>query len=122
MTTASGTYVAPWLGEWNDVCCGLDGCGAPLHMERTTSLAILGWSTVSDLRSDGHTSSWSVTCQNGHVVLLPYDTGGNSTTFDECQIHDPGESHNSDCDDMARLRRVIKQTPASAQPCGGPCG
>ena len=87
------------------VLCKQPGCGEPLYMERTISYGIGASDTVHYLQQGEHTSSWSVGCTAGHVVLLPLDTAGDSYTFAECPVHDDDE-HDESCDDMARLRAV----------------
>lgn len=97
----------PDLAKWDEARCCLPGCSGALRITRSYSTPIWASSTRSDIGYDHHVSSWSVDCAEGHTLLLPIDTGGDAAYFGACVVHDEGEAHDEDCDDMERLRRVV---------------
>jgi hypothetical protein len=89
--------------------CALPGCGADLHITWTASRAVFLGDTVDDLAAgEHHTATWEVSCDAGHILLLPPDTAADSYIFGECDC-DGDEDFFGDCghNDMARLRRVV---------------
>jgi hypothetical protein len=93
-----------------EATCSLPGCRATLYITWTASRAIFLADTADELADpDGaHTASWEVSCEAGHVVLLPPDTAEDAYVFGECDCDGEPEllaecGHN----DMARLRRVV---------------
>lgn len=90
--------------------CALADCGKTLYITWTSTRAVYLGDTADDLAEpdSGHTSSWEVSCEAGHVVLLPPDTACDNYTFGECDCDGEPDlmalcGHN----DMARLRRVV---------------
>ena len=59
--------------------CPLPGCGAVLRIEVSRSGVVYADGTADpDL-----TSTWSVGCEQGHVLLLPPDTAEDYYEYDE---------------------------------------
>lgn len=96
--------------------CVLPICGEPLHIEHTTTSTVYLSDTAVGLASlAGDVETWAVVCEGGHTILVPVDTGRDSYTFGVCQDHDGDEDpHTEECDDLARLRRVIAEQAALA--------
>jgi hypothetical protein len=59
------------------VACPLPGCGAPLSLITVLARALTLTDLVDEanLTDDADRRTWSVACEDGHVVLLPSPTG-----------------------------------------------
>jgi hypothetical protein len=109
--------------------CILPGCGEPLHMTWTASTSIYLSDTDDKLRGPGPgnvlTLSWEVSCEGGHIVLLPADTAGDWYEFAgpcTCNPDYPDPERERVCahNDMARLRAVVlPEVAAGSEPGHG---
>lgn len=88
--------------------CPLPGCESDLYISTHSSRPVFLSDTSDDLATAApFTSTWEIGCGEGHVLLLPpgaddHDAFGQARDYDESD------------DDLARLRRLIAQSPAAA--------
>jgi hypothetical protein len=75
-----------------EATCPLPECGAVLRISVTTDGVVYADGTADP----GLTSTWTIGCEQGHVLLLPPDTGVDYYSYDEA--------------DSERLRNVIAPT------------
>lgn len=96
---------------YQQAACALPGCSLPLHIVWTSDRAIYLADTAEDLRNpaSAHTTTWHVTCEAGHIVLVPIDSGEDIYDFGACCC-DPDEPADAAqfCghSDLDRLRAV----------------
>ncbi len=93
------------------VTCPLPGCDAQLHLVWENTRALYdGDLDKPPAVDDLYTSAWKVTCEEGHVVLLPGPFGC-PCGGDDCQHDDYDGSDDSRtfrAHDGARLRELLK--------------
>lgn len=106
-----------------DLVCPMPDCGKPLDLRWELSIALYteeGHSLADELPTPDstHTSDWTVTCQDGHTVLVPGPAG--------CDCDDEGgencphidtrdwseEDRTFRAHDAARLEALIEQLAA----------
>lgn len=109
---ADDTALAPEAkGPWDDLLCTLPDCDAPLYIERTTSLRLIAGQTIAEARTGEDVSSWQVSCQEGHVLLLSGDD--EYAQFGLCRWDDADHDEPHDCPrlDLEQLRKVSRVGP-----------
>lgn len=106
--------LAKGAGNYAEARCILPACGSPLHLTWSGDHPIYLSDTNEVLRDPDRAASvtWQVSCEAGHVVLLPADTGGDYYEFAGhciCNPDYPDAEAEQMCphNDMNRLRAVV---------------
>jgi hypothetical protein len=105
-----------------DVACPLLDCGSPLHLVRHTDRAFY----MGDFKdatpldaSDFHTETWEVSCERGHLVMLPGeehgceavgcpDPGGEGCTHPDADFDWSDDSRTFRSHDLGRLYKLMQ--------------
>jgi hypothetical protein len=88
MSDRLGTISGAFLSN-KEATCPLPKCGAVLRISVTTDGVVYEDGTADPCL----TSTWTIGCEQGHVLLLPPDTGEDYYSYEEA--------------DSERLREVI---------------
>jgi hypothetical protein len=83
--------------------CPLPECGADLYITWTASRPVFLADTAADFgdASGAYSKDWEIGCSEGHTLLIPTGSGGDSEVFGESDDDIPR-------DDLERLRRLLK--------------
>jgi hypothetical protein len=89
--------------------CPLSECGAELYITWTASRPVFLVDTAADLRdaSGAYSKDWEIGCGEGHILLTPTGSGGDSEVFGESNDDIPR-------DDLEQLRRLLRLKEADA--------
>ncbi|MBN9108602.1 MAG: hypothetical protein J0I34_07445 [Pseudonocardia sp.] len=111
--------------DYSDVRCPMPGCTGRLYIEWTSTYTLsVGDLTDVDVPSatGAHCQRWDIRCEEGHVVLIPGDTGcGCDDPEGPGCKHDPlaydwsDENRTLRLNDMARLRALVPFFAAIAE-------
>lgn len=94
---------------YEDAHCPMPGCGAPLYITWTLSRPVFTADTAADLRdpAGAYSGGWEVSCEEGHVVLLPRNPPGAARDVEEFGA-DLDEDLAPDQHDLARLHALLR--------------
>lgn len=88
--------------------CPMPDCSADLYITVTANRAVYASDTAEELSlhslDDAHTTTWSIGCSEGHVVLLPIDHAGDYERFGS--EHEIDDDEPCVHDDLGRLHRL----------------
>jgi len=88
----------------------MPGCDAPLYIIWQLARPVFIDDTVEDLRKpeDAYAADWKISCEEGHIVLLPLTGGDDYERFGDNDSNDevPPEQK-----DLARLHSLLKGVP-----------
>lgn len=90
--------------------CPMPGCTMPLHISVSAGRPVHTDDTAEEIGfdklSDAYTATWTIGCEDGHVVLLPQFHGDDYEQFGEPCKYTEGDDPCGH-DDLARLRGLL---------------
>lgn len=99
-------------GDYDPVPCPLPGCGQALHLRLHSDQYLYASFDAEALHGmvSGDLNHWEVTCEAGHVILVPPDDGVDVHLFGVCGCDAEADGgHDEGCadGDFERLRRLV---------------